>query len=418
MIDTNNLQYCFNSEDLCPTMFIDSHIGYDSEDGQGIDGQVFMKELMYLDSLNKENINIIINSPGGVITDGMSIYHSIRAAKTPITTTCIFAASISAVIFQSGDVRKIEEYGLMMIHDPSGGDDKSLKNFKEAILVMIARSGVSEEKISKLMTSESWFNGNNKEYLGIFWDEVIETEKKIATKDIKARYKELQLITNSIKNNLKTNMNVEIKKILNVAENASDTEVISAINSIKNKVKSDEDKMAEFEDKMEDLKCKMEDLAKKMDEDKKAKNETDEDKKAKLENEDKKNEADYKSKCEKLEAKCEELEAKLKAKNEVDPDEEEEEEDKKNKKAENFLMDSIKLGKIVNEDNVKNYWKTQLKNDFEGTKVIINSFNTNTKGVDVTEKVTKTPSTNNVESLVAARLREINTTNLKKYDVK
>ena len=377
MIDANNLLYCLNVDDECPKMFIDTHIGYDEEDVQGINGSQFAKELMYLDSLGKQGIEIVINSPGGVIVDGMSIYHAIRAAQTPITTRCIFAASISAVIFEAGDNRVIEDFGIYMIHNPSGSDDKSLKNFKEAILVMIGRTGISEETLSKLMDDESWFNGNDEKYLGVFWDEVNETEKKIATKDVKARYKELTLITNSIKNKIMENT----KKVNTEDSKNEDIEAKLA--------KMIEDLEEKFNKRCEDLEDKFSKKA-----------------------EDKKNEVDYK-------AKCEDLEAKL-AKNEDDEDgdeEEEEEEDKKGK-VKNFLDEAVKSGKIVNDEAVKNYWKNQLIYDFEGTKATVNSFKSNAKGVDIAKTITTPIVTNSVESLVSSKLREIQAENLKKYEIK
>jgi len=232
------LNYCINTEAETPIMFIDKHIGWDELDGQGVMGDVFMKELMYLDTLGKENIEILINSPGGVVTDGMSIYHSIRAAKTPITTHCIgLAASIAAVIFQAGDKRIMNDYGILMLHNPSGGDSKSLYNFKEAILAMVARSGVNEAKISKLMDGETWMNGNDNKFTGTFWDEVNATEKIQGKRELSAVINSANNIINSILNEEKIKiMDNKVKNSLGLNEEASTEEILDAIEVLKTPV--------------------------------------------------------------------------------------------------------------------------------------------------------------------------------------
>lgn len=229
------LNYCINSEAETPIMFIDKHIGFDDVDGWGIRGDLFMKELMYLDSLEKKEIKILINSIGGSVMDGMVIYHAIRAAKTHVTTQCIgLAASISAVIFQAGDTRIMNDFGILMLHNPSGGTTKSLKNFKEAIMAMISRCGVDENTISNYMNNETWINGTEKEFKGIFWDETNQTEK--------VNLKELTAVLNSANNILikekQNNMNIKIKNSLGLTNEATHEEVLEAIENLKDSVKN------------------------------------------------------------------------------------------------------------------------------------------------------------------------------------
>ena len=80
--------------------------------------------LLYLDSLNHDDISLYINSPGGVITSGMAIYDTMNFIKSDVSTICIgLAASMAAIILSSGT--KGKRYALpnseIMIHQPLGG---------------------------------------------------------------------------------------------------------------------------------------------------------------------------------------------------------------------------------------------------------------------------------------------------------
>lgn len=48
-----------------PIMLIDAHIGMDEVNGEGIMGAQFVREIMFLDTLNKKSIQIWICTPGG-----------------------------------------------------------------------------------------------------------------------------------------------------------------------------------------------------------------------------------------------------------------------------------------------------------------------------------------------------------------
>src|SRR5690348_5015887 len=90
-----------------PVMLINTHIGFDEAEGFGVMGDAFQRELLQLDALcienNKGPIQVWINSPGGIVTDGMSIYSAILKSTTKVDTYCVgMAASIAGVIFQAG----------------------------------------------------------------------------------------------------------------------------------------------------------------------------------------------------------------------------------------------------------------------------------------------------------------------------
>ncbi|HIT11299.1 MAG TPA: ATP-dependent Clp endopeptidase proteolytic subunit ClpP [Candidatus Pelethosoma merdigallinarum] len=81
-------------------------------------------QLLYLDSLNHDDIHLYINSPGGSITAGMAIYDTMNVIESDVSTICIgMAASMAAFLLSSGT--KGKRFGLpnseVMIHQPLGG---------------------------------------------------------------------------------------------------------------------------------------------------------------------------------------------------------------------------------------------------------------------------------------------------------
>ena len=85
---------------------------------------VVIAELLYLDSLNHNDISIYINSPGGSVTAGMGIYDTMNFIKSDVSTICVgMAASMAAFLLSCGT--KGKRYALpnseIMIHQPLGG---------------------------------------------------------------------------------------------------------------------------------------------------------------------------------------------------------------------------------------------------------------------------------------------------------
>lgn len=77
-------------------------------------------QLLYLaaESPDKE-ITMYINSPGGHVQAGLSIYDVMRAIPCEIRTVCVgTAASMAAILFAAGDRREILRHGKIMVHDP------------------------------------------------------------------------------------------------------------------------------------------------------------------------------------------------------------------------------------------------------------------------------------------------------------
>ena len=83
-----------------------------------------VSELLYLDSLNHNDISLYINSPGGSITSGMAIMDTMNFIQSDVSTICIgIAASMAAFLLSCGTngKRKILPNAEVMIHQPLGG---------------------------------------------------------------------------------------------------------------------------------------------------------------------------------------------------------------------------------------------------------------------------------------------------------
>lgn len=115
---------------------------------------IIISELLYLDSINHNDINIYINSPGGSVTAGMAIYDTMNFIKSDVSTICIgMAASMGAFLLSSGT--KGKRYALpnseVMIHQPLGGVQGQATEIKiaaERILKL-------KDKLNKLLSSNT-----------------------------------------------------------------------------------------------------------------------------------------------------------------------------------------------------------------------------------------------------------------------
>ncbi len=86
---------------------------------------VVMAQLLHLESEDPDkDINVYINSPGGIVTAGLAIYDTIQYIKPDVSTICIGqAASMAAVLLAAGTPNK--RFALpnsrIIIHQPHGG---------------------------------------------------------------------------------------------------------------------------------------------------------------------------------------------------------------------------------------------------------------------------------------------------------
>ena len=96
---------------------------------------VVVAQLLYLDSLNHDDISLYINSPGGSVTSGLAIYDTMNFIKSDINTICYgICASMAAVILSSGTKGKryILKNADVMIHQVLGKSEGQASDIKIA----------------------------------------------------------------------------------------------------------------------------------------------------------------------------------------------------------------------------------------------------------------------------------------------
>lgn len=236
-----------------PIMKIDRHIGYDPEDGMGIDGPTFAAELLALDAMGKKRIQIWINSPGGKVMDGFDIYSAILRTKTPVDTYCMgIAASISAVLFQAGRNRIMADYGVLMYHNPFGdatGD--AIAAMKTALCKMVAtRSGMDDGQVSDMMNKTTYLTAGEAKRMGLC--DTVQESSNYNTKrlnaaeisnDMRGYWKEAGNILNNIFKTESDMPEVNLSKICNrlkLVPHANEDAILEALTSIENKQRETE----------------------------------------------------------------------------------------------------------------------------------------------------------------------------------
>ncbi len=152
----------------------------------GIQADEFAKEIAALDA---ETITVRLNSPGGVVFDGVAIYNALAQHKAKIVATVDgIAASIASVILMAADEIKIVEGAHVMIHKPwslAMGDAEAMR--KEAdildkleagiIDIYEARTGADRKQLADWVAAETWFSAKEAVDAG-FADEVMPAKKK------------------------------------------------------------------------------------------------------------------------------------------------------------------------------------------------------------------------------------------------
>ncbi|WP_248615373.1 head maturation protease, ClpP-related [Leptotrichia trevisanii] len=139
----------------------------------------------YLADLDVENINVYINSNGGVVDTAIAINNALRRHKAKVTVNIDgIAASAATLITCAGDTVRMPKNALFMIHNPSTiamGDSEEmrkqadvLEKYKNSITeTYLQKVNIDKEKLSELMDSESWLSAEEALKYG-FIDEIIE----------------------------------------------------------------------------------------------------------------------------------------------------------------------------------------------------------------------------------------------------
>lgn len=155
---------------------------------------VVVAQLLFLESENPEkDINIYINSPGGVVTAGMAIYDTMQYIKPDVATVAMgMAASMGQFLLSSGTKGKryITPHARVLMHQPLGGiggtttdiriNAELITHMRRVLAELTAeQTGKSVEKIYEDSEHDHWFTAEEALEYG-FVDHVVSSSASVA----------------------------------------------------------------------------------------------------------------------------------------------------------------------------------------------------------------------------------------------
>lgn len=181
------------------TIYIEGEIGVDVE---------LIDVVRQFKSLNNPTaIDVIINSNGGYVSTGQSIYNYLKGLGIPVTTIAKgMCASIASYIFFAGSERKMYENAELMIHLPSGGVNGTANDIENYLNEMKSLEkeladfytpffNVDGNTIYSLLKEETWIDSKTALEMGIV-NSVLVPLQAVAKFDNKKDNKELKMTKN------------------------------------------------------------------------------------------------------------------------------------------------------------------------------------------------------------------------------
>ena len=152
---------------------------------------IVIAQLLFLEQEDpKKDIKLYINTPGGVVTEGMAIYDTIQYIKCDVATICVgMAASMGAVLLGAG--AKGKRFALpnseILLHQLMGGVEgqaieveiaaKHIVRIKERLnQILVKHTGQPLEKIEKDTDRDFWLTADEAKDYGLI-DQIIKTKK-------------------------------------------------------------------------------------------------------------------------------------------------------------------------------------------------------------------------------------------------
>lgn len=188
------------------TLYLSGEISDESWFGDEVTPKLFKDELM----AGSGDITLWINSPGGDVFAAAQIYNMLMDYPGHVTVKIDgLAASAASVIAMAGSQVEMSPVAMMMIHNPitvAIGDSKEMQKaidmlaeVKESIVnAYEIKTGLSRNKISRLMDAESWFNAKKAVEMG-FADSILYTqENPEGNLDVGAMLFSRAAVTNSL----------------------------------------------------------------------------------------------------------------------------------------------------------------------------------------------------------------------------
>jgi ATP-dependent Clp protease, protease subunit len=149
---------------------------------------LIVAQLLFLEADNpKKEINMYINSPGGVVTSGLAVYDTMQFVRPPVSTLCIGqAASMGSLLLAAGakDLRFALPNARIMIHQPSGGFQgqatdimlhaQEILNLKKRLNeIYVKHTGQSPKKVEDALERDTFLTADMAKDFGLV-DKVID----------------------------------------------------------------------------------------------------------------------------------------------------------------------------------------------------------------------------------------------------
>ena len=165
--------------------------------GNPIDDDIanlIIAQLLFLEAEDPDkDVNLYINSPGGMVTAGMAIYDTMQFIKPKVATVCIGqAASMAAVLLAGGEVGKRTALpnARILIHQPMGGTrgqatdikiqaEEILRMREELNKILSKHTGQSLDRISADTERDYFMSAEQAKSYGII-DQVVEKRQPAA----------------------------------------------------------------------------------------------------------------------------------------------------------------------------------------------------------------------------------------------
>jgi ATP-dependent Clp protease, protease subunit len=147
---------------------------------------IIVAQLLFLESEDPDkDVQLYINSPGGVVTAGLAIFDTMQYVRTPVSTICIGqAASMAAILLAAG--QKGRRFALpnarIMIHQPMGGargqatdieiQAREIRHAKDLLTeILVQATGKTREDITRDIDRDFYLSGAQAKEYGLV-DEV------------------------------------------------------------------------------------------------------------------------------------------------------------------------------------------------------------------------------------------------------
>lgn len=149
-------------------------------------------QILYLQAEDPDkDINLYINSPGGVVSAGLAVYDTMQYVSCDVATTCVgMAASMGAVLLAGGaaEKRNLLPNARVMIHQPLGGvqgqasdieiEAQEILRIKKLLAQILSKhSGKDEEQVMEDSDRNKWLTSQQAKDYGLV-DNIMENSKK------------------------------------------------------------------------------------------------------------------------------------------------------------------------------------------------------------------------------------------------